>query len=56
MDFQALYPHALVPEFIAKLPEPYIQMSNDPLIGAALGYVGTTDNLVWFRSFLTLEA
>lgn len=55
IDFQALYPPALVPGFVSKLPELYIQMSNDPLIGGALGYMSNSGELGWFRSFLTLE-
>lgn len=56
IDLQALYPTHLVPSFVAKLPELYVSMSNDPLIGGALDYFGPAHDLVWFKSFLKLEA
>lgn len=55
MDFQVLYPTSLVPTFISQLPKWYVELSNDPLIGAALGYVGDGSGLGWFWSFLVLE-
>lgn len=55
IDFQAIYPPSLVPALIAKLPELYIGMSNDPLIGGALGYMSNSAELGWFKSFLLLE-
>lgn len=55
MDFQAFYPPSLVPTFISQLPKLYVQMSGDPLIGPALGYMGDASGLGWFYNFLTLE-
>ena len=55
MDFQVLYPTSLVPTLISQLPKWYVELSNDPLIGAALGYVGDGNGLGWFWSFLVLE-
>ncbi|KAH8103834.1 transmembrane protein 6/97 [Cristinia sonorae] len=56
VDCQALYPKQLVPDVIANLPKLYVGMSNDPLIGPAMGYFGAPENYVWFKSFLLLEA
>jgi hypothetical protein len=56
MDLQYLYPAWMVPEAVKKLPELYVQMSNDPFIGGLMGYHGSKSHLVWFESFLYLEA
>ncbi|EMD38811.1 hypothetical protein CERSUDRAFT_133352 [Gelatoporia subvermispora B] len=56
VDLQALYPAHLVPPLIAKIPGFYISMSNDPLIGGAMGLLGKGDQFVWFKTFLLLEA
>ncbi|OBZ66680.1 Transmembrane protein 97 [Grifola frondosa] len=56
IDLQALYPSSIVPSVVASLPKFYVTMSNDPLIGNALGYFGKNDAYIWFKSFLVLEA
>ncbi|KAM5544283.1 hypothetical protein V8D89_001943 [Ganoderma adspersum] len=58
IDVQALYPKAWVPSAISSLPRFYVDMSNDPLIGSAMGYFGQgqLEAYAWFRSFLLLEA
>ncbi|KAI0076612.1 hypothetical protein K474DRAFT_1691295 [Panus rudis PR-1116 ss-1] len=56
VDLQAIYPHGLLPGIITKLPELYINLSSDPLIGGAMGYFGVPENYLWFKSFLLLEA
>ncbi|THH20438.1 hypothetical protein EUX98_g8585 [Antrodiella citrinella] len=56
VDCQALYPRHLIPDVIANLPKLYVGMSNDPLIGPAMGYFGQSENYVWFKTFLLLEA
>ncbi|KAJ3543229.1 hypothetical protein NM688_g5883 [Phlebia brevispora] len=56
VDLQAIYPTSLTPSLIAKIPEFYVGMSRDPLIGGAMGYFGEPANYVWFKSFLLLEA
>ncbi|KAI5123502.1 hypothetical protein M0805_006662 [Coniferiporia weirii] len=53
LDLQALYPRALVPAPLARLPELYLHLVPDPLIA------GARDGgpaWVWFRTFLVLEA
>ncbi|KAF7294369.1 putative membrane protein [Mycena chlorophos] len=52
IDFQPLYPPALVPGFIKDFAAFYLKTSNDPLIKAAFGLA---EPLVWFQSFLFLE-
>jgi len=56
IDLQAIYPTAMVPKVIAQLPVLYVQMSGDPLIGGGMGYFGTEETYVWFKTFLFLEA
>ncbi|TBU30442.1 transmembrane protein 6/97 [Dichomitus squalens] len=58
IDIQAIYPKAWVPALISSLPKFYVEMSNDPLIGSAMGYFGESQlkAFTWFRSFLLLEA
>ncbi|KAI0333900.1 hypothetical protein GY45DRAFT_1271173 [Cubamyces sp. BRFM 1775] len=58
VDLQALYPKTWVPGIIANIPKFYVEMSNDPLIGSAMGYFGQsqTEAYTWFRSFLMVEA
>ncbi|TFK51934.1 hypothetical protein OE88DRAFT_1486556 [Heliocybe sulcata] len=56
LDLQAIYPTSMVPKFIASLPASYVKMSGDPLIGGAMGYFGTEETYVWFKTFLFLEA
>ncbi|KAI0918070.1 hypothetical protein AcW1_007047 [Taiwanofungus camphoratus] len=56
VDLQAIYPTSMVPAMISKIPELYIAMSSDPLIGGAMGYFGQLDSYVWFKTFLMLEA
>ncbi|KAJ6527265.1 transmembrane protein 6/97 [Mycena vulgaris] len=53
IDFQPLYPPALVPAFLRQFVEWYLRTSNDPLLKAAFGY--GDDPLIWFKSFLFLE-
>ncbi|KAJ7228225.1 hypothetical protein GGX14DRAFT_538596 [Mycena pura] len=51
LDFQVLYPPALVPTVLRELNDWYIRTSNDPLIkGVTSGH-----GLVWFKSFVYLE-
>ncbi|KAJ7696423.1 transmembrane protein 6/97 [Mycena rosella] len=53
IDFQPLYPPALVPGFLRQFVEWYLRTSNDPLLKGAFG---RGDNpLVWFKSFIFLE-
>jgi len=56
VDLQAIYPSHLVPPLIAQIPKMYIRMSNDPLIGGAVGLLGKSDHYIWFKTFLYLEA
>ncbi|KAI0352093.1 hypothetical protein OH77DRAFT_814945 [Trametes cingulata] len=58
IDLQALYPKEWVPSLISNLPRFYVEMSNDPLIGSAMGYFGQSqmEAYTWFRSFLLVEA
>ncbi|KAG2039895.1 transmembrane protein 6/97 [Suillus americanus] len=56
IDLQALYPPSLTPYFIRALPQLYVQMSNDPLIGSVLGMLGDSKPFVWFKTFLAVEA
>ncbi|KAG1850682.1 transmembrane protein 6/97 [Suillus subluteus] len=56
IDLQALYPPSLTPYFIRALPQLYVQMSNDPLIGSVLGMSGDGQPFVWFKTFLAVEA
>ncbi|KAJ7176636.1 transmembrane protein 6/97 [Mycena filopes] len=53
IDFQPLYPRALVPGFLRQFAEWYIRTSNDPLLKGMFGH--GTDPLIWFRSFVFLE-
>jgi hypothetical protein len=55
IDFQAFYPPSIVPSFISNIPVWYFNMSKDPLVGGAMGYLGNTSELGWFQSFLVLE-
>ncbi|KAI0675905.1 transmembrane protein 6/97 [Trametes maxima] len=58
IDLQALYPKQWVPGVVSGLPKFYVDMSNDPLIGSAMGYFGREqlEAFTWFTSFLTVEA
>ncbi|KAI0642316.1 transmembrane protein 6/97 [Trametes meyenii] len=58
IDLQALYPKQWVPIMVSGLPKFYVDMSNDPLIGSAMGYFGREqlEAFTWFRSFLMVEA
>lgn len=56
IDLQALYPPSVTPYFIRALPQLYVQMSNDPLIGGVLGMLGDSQPFVWFKTFLAIEA
>ncbi|KAI0793722.1 transmembrane protein 6/97 [Fomes fomentarius] len=58
IDIQSLYPRAWVPSFISSLPKYYVELSNDPLIGSAMGYFGESQlgAYTWFKSFLLVEA
>ncbi|GJE90317.1 DUF2781 domain-containing protein [Phanerochaete sordida] len=54
---QALYPQSesLLPSAIARLPRMYIEMSQDPLIGSALGLISSRESSTWFVSLLAVE-
>src|SRR5436190_19717123 len=54
VDFQSIYPPALVPESIRKLTDAYVQFSGDPLVGGSLG-VKNMPGLTWFKTFVYLE-
>ncbi|KAF8159552.1 hypothetical protein B0H34DRAFT_703921 [Crassisporium funariophilum] len=56
IDLQALYPAALVPSLLRAPLDFYIGMSRDPLIGGVVGAFGNSEHLVWFKTFLYLEA
>lgn len=56
IDLQALYRPSLTPDFIRALPQLYVQMSNDPLVGGALDLLGDSKHFIWFKTFLALEA
>jgi hypothetical protein len=56
VDFQALYPPAWVPAALAWIPDAYLALSNDPLIGGVLGARADPAAHVWFSAFLYLEA
>ncbi|CAK5267547.1 unnamed protein product [Mycena citricolor] len=51
MDFQPLYPSALVPGPVRQFAEWYIKTSGDPLMKVMFG----SESLVWFKSFIFLE-
>ncbi|KAJ7091520.1 transmembrane protein 6/97 [Mycena belliarum] len=53
VDFQPLYPRALLPSFLRHFVEWYLRISNDPLLKSAFGRGG--EPLIWFKSFLFLE-
>jgi hypothetical protein len=55
IEFQSLYPSSLTPFAIRRLPELYIQLSNDPLVGRLFSYFGDSEHLLWFKSFLLFE-
>ncbi|KAF8201126.1 transmembrane protein 6/97 [Mycena galopus ATCC 62051] len=52
VDFQALYPSALVPGSLHTLLQWYIDTSNDPFMKSMFS---GNDPLIWFKSFLVLE-
>jgi hypothetical protein len=54
IDFQALYPPALVPGFLREFLEWYLRTSNDPFMGGMFGR--GKDPVIWFRSFIFIEA
>ncbi|KAJ7678203.1 transmembrane protein 6/97 [Mycena polygramma] len=54
IDFQPLYPPALVPSVLPKFAEWYLRMSNDPFMKGMFGH--GNDPLIWFKSFVFLEA
>ncbi|KAJ7254642.1 transmembrane protein 6/97 [Mycena haematopus] len=54
IDFQALYPPALVPGFLRTFVKWYTLTSNDPFMMGMLGE--SKDPLIWFKSFLFIEA
>ncbi|KAI9460438.1 transmembrane protein 6/97 [Boletus coccyginus] len=56
LDCQALYPPSLVPSFMTALPKMYTQFSADPLISGAMGHTGESNNFIWFKTFLFVEA
>ena len=58
IDLQSLYPKEWVPSAVSSLPRLYVEMSNDPLIGSAMGYFGESQReaYTWFRTFLMVEA
>ncbi|KAF8551356.1 hypothetical protein OG21DRAFT_1598514 [Imleria badia] len=56
LDCQPLYPPSLVPHFISQLPKKYIQLSADPLVGGAMGYANESNDFLWFKTFLFVEA
>ncbi|KAF7369054.1 putative membrane protein [Mycena venus] len=53
IDFQTLYPPALVPGFLRTFAQWYISTSNDPFMSAMFGHLD--DPVVWFKSFLFIE-
>lgn len=55
MDFQALYPRALVPDAVRRIIPFYVSMSGDPLLAGAFGFYGERHQYAWFRVFLWLE-
>ncbi|KDR80626.1 hypothetical protein GALMADRAFT_240968 [Galerina marginata CBS 339.88] len=56
IDLQYIYPPQLVPGFLRGLLDMYIDMSRDPLIGGVHGAFGDSGHLMWFKTFLVLEA
>ncbi|KAI0709661.1 transmembrane protein 6/97 [Cerioporus squamosus] len=56
VDAQPLYPQWLS-SIISGLPKYYVDMSNDPLLGSALGYYGEARRQAynWFRWYLIME-
>ncbi|KAJ7251359.1 transmembrane protein 6/97 [Mycena rebaudengoi] len=53
LDFQPLYPPAMVPTVLRQLADFYMRTSNDPFIKGAFGH--SSDPLIWFKSFIFLE-
>ncbi|PPQ73236.1 hypothetical protein CVT26_015039 [Gymnopilus dilepis] len=56
VDLQYFYPAWLVPGWMRALLDFYIGMSKDPLVGGVDGAFGGSEHLVWFKTFLALEA
>jgi len=56
LDCQPLYPPSLVPSFISQLPKMYTQISADPLISGLMGFSGESNNFLWFKTFIFIEA
>lgn len=56
LDLQYFYPKWTIPPFMRSLIPLYVQMSNDPLVGGLAGFFGDNSHLLWFKTFLYLEA
>lgn len=55
LGIQALYTAPWLPTAISSLPKIYVEMSQDPLVGGAMGLLGSPENYVWFFPFQILE-
>lgn len=56
VDLQVVYPPTMVPAFMKAITTYYMSEYNDPLIGGVSGYFGETNNFIWFKTFILLEA
>ncbi|KAJ3507397.1 hypothetical protein NLJ89_g6328 [Agrocybe chaxingu] len=56
IDLQYIYPPSLVPGLLRNAVDTYIFMSRDPLIGGVFEAFGDSTHLIWFKTFLVLEA
>jgi len=41
---------------MTQLPKMYTQSSADPLISGVMGYAGESNDFIWFKTFLFVEA
>ncbi|KAH9479542.1 Sigma intracellular receptor 2 [Psilocybe cubensis] len=56
LDLQYLYPPQYVPRLFRLALDSYVSMSRDPLIGGVFNLYGDGGHLIWFKTFLALEA
>ncbi|EKM58220.1 uncharacterized protein PHACADRAFT_116964 [Phanerochaete carnosa HHB-10118-sp] len=55
LGIQALYTAPWLPDLITSLPNIYVETYQDPLVGGAMGLLGSSSNYIWFYPFQLLE-
>jgi len=55
LGIQTLYTAPWLPSVITSLPKIYVEMYQDPLVGGAMGLLGSPENYIWFYPFQLLE-